>query len=198
MKRHPAWTDRFAQRIADVDRRAFTARVRLVFPLRVGVALLILGAIAGLALLAAAFALTGAAAGIAVLLGAGALIGATHDLAHLIVGTAVGIRFSHWYSDLPARPQPGVKIDYASYLRTPPRKRAWMHASGAIVSKLVPFLAVLVAMAAGTPWWTSVLLVAIGVTQIVTDLLLSVRYGDWKKFRRELRIAASVEGATIP
>ena len=64
-----------------------------------------------------------------------------------------------------------------------------MHASGAIVTKVVPFLIVPVALAARTPWWTTALLIAIGAVQIVTDLLFSLRYGDWKKFRREMRLA---------
>jgi hypothetical protein len=163
--------------------------VPLALPIQVGVGLLLAGTIAGVALLALAFALPADLAGIAVLLGAGALLGATHDLAHLLTGHAAGIRFTHWYSDLPRRPQPGVKIDYASYLRTPATARAWMHASGAIVTKLIPFLVVPVALAAGTPWWTTALLVTVGVVQLLTDLLFSVRASDWKRFRRESRAA---------
>ncbi|MDP9264663.1 MAG: hypothetical protein M3O91_00890 [Chloroflexota bacterium] len=194
VKRHPEWTDRFAERIAQIDRRAFLARVRLVLPLPLGVALLLLGSAVGVVLLGAAFALEPMTAGIAALLGTGALIGATHDLAHLVVGRAVGIRFTHWYVDLPKRPQPGVKLDYASYLRTSARSRAWMHVSGAVVTKLVPFAGALVALAARVPWWAAASLVAIGVAQLVTDALFSVRAGDWKKFRRELRIARATSG----
>lgn len=95
VKRHPAWTSRFARRIAEIDRRAFLARTRPVFPLRLGVALLALGTVGGIGLLVAAFLLEPAAAGIAVLVGTGALIGTTHDLAHLLVGQLVGIRFTH-------------------------------------------------------------------------------------------------------
>lgn len=189
VKRRPDWTDRFATRIADVDRRAFLARVPLVLPLPVGIALLTLGTAVGVALLAVAFRLEPTLAGVAVLLGTGALIGATHDLTHLVLGRVVGIRFTHWYSELPKRPQPGVKIDYASYLRAPARSRAVMHASGAIVTKLVPFLGALLAFAAGAPWWTAAILVVIGIATLATDVLFSVRSGDWKKFRREMRIA---------
>ncbi len=187
VKRDPRLRERYAARIAEIDRRAFLARTRFAFPIAFGAAALISGTIVGLALLVLAFSLSPDLAGLAVLLGAGALTGATHDLAHLVVGRAVGIRFTHCYSDLPKRPQPGVKIDYASYLRTPAAARAWMHASGAIVTKLVPFLIVPVALAAGAPWWTTTLLLVIGVAQLVTDILFSVRFGDWKKVRREMR-----------
>lgn len=189
VKRDPALVERYASRIGTIDRRAFLARVPLALPIQIGVALLLTGTIAGVALLALAFALPADPAGVAVLLGAGALLGTTHDLAHLVTGSASGIRFTHWYTDLPRRPQPGVKIDYASYLRAPATARAWMHASGAIVTKLIPFLVVPLALAAGTPWWTTALLVAVGVVQLLTDLLLSVRSSDWKRFLRERRVA---------
>lgn len=189
VKRDPGLVEPYASRIATIDRRAFLARVRPVFPLWFGVAVLLGGTIAGLVLLAAAFALPPGASGVATLLGAGALLGTTHDLAHLVAGRVAGIRFTHWFMDVPRRPQPGVKIDYASYLRAPASARAWMHASGAIVSKLVPFLIVPVAVAAPAPWWTSAILIAIGVVSVVTDALFSVRASDWKKFRREMRFA---------
>src|SRR5439155_23826878 len=48
-----------------------------------------------------------------------------------VAGVAAGIRFIGWFLDGPTRLQPGLKIDYASYLRTPARRRAWMHAAGA-------------------------------------------------------------------
>lgn len=189
LKRAPELRARFASRVAEADRRAFLSRVRIAVPLPVGVALLLLGTAAGIALLAAAFALDGAAAGVAVLLGAGALEGTTHDLAHLAVGRVVGIRFTHWYTDPPARPQPGVKIDYASYLRASANGRAWMHASGAIATKIVPFVCLPLALASSAPWWTAAVLAALGVVQIATDVLFSVRSGDWKKFQRERRFA---------
>lgn len=190
VKREPTWIERFAERAGAIDRRAFLARVPIAIPIAAGVALLTFGAAVGIAFLVAAFLIDSEViAGVAVLLGTGALIGTTHDLAHVVSGAAVGIRFTHLYSDLPKRPQPGVKLDYASYLSATPRGRAWMHASGAIVTKLLPFVMVPVAIAAGTPWWTSVALVAIGAVQLITDALFSVRAGDWKKFQREMRFA---------
>ena len=85
--------------------------------------------------------------------------------------------------------QPGFKIDYASYLRASPRHRAWMHAAGAIATKLTPFLIIPYALAIDTDTWAVLLLAALGVIQIVTDLLFSVKASDWKKFRREMRLA---------
>ena len=117
--------------------------------------------------------------------GTGTLLGSTHALTHWIVGRAMGMRFTHWYIASITKPQPGLKVDYATYLRTPARKRAWMHASGALVTKAIPF--VLLVPARRLPRWVSRLLVAAGVFQVVTDVVWSTKASDWKKFLREMR-----------
>lgn len=187
VKRRRDLVDRYADRIAHIDAESFRRQVRLRFPAALGIALDVVGIVAGLALLGAAFMLPALWRDLALLAGMGAVLAATHTLAHWITGSAMGIRFTHWFSVPPLRPQPGFKTDYASYLRTPARSRAWMHASGAIVSKLVPFLVLPVAFAAGAETWTVLALVAIGVGQLFTDALFSTRASDWKRFRREMR-----------
>jgi hypothetical protein len=179
--------DRYAARIAAIDREAFRRRVRLVFPVSLGVVLLDVGLFGGLLLLAVAMGVDHPWRELLVLVATGALALTTHGLAHLAVGTFVGIEFTDWFVDLPK--PPGFKIDYASYLRASPRHRAWMHAAGAIVTKLVPFLAMAYALAIETDLWAIAVLLAVGILQIVTDLVFSVRASDWKKFRREMRLA---------
>ena len=44
------------------------------------------------------------------------------------------------------------------------------------------------AVAIGTETWAVLVLLALGVIQIVTDVLFSVKASDWKKFRREMRL----------
>ena len=68
-----------------------------------------------------------------------------------------------------------------------PRPRSSAGSSGAIVTKLVPFAAYPFALQAGLEPWAIWLILAIGVIQIVTDVVWSVRASDWKKFRREMR-----------
>jgi hypothetical protein len=161
----------------------------LVFPAPLGVALETVGTLVGIGIVVAAPSLPVPWREIAYIVGAGALIGATHGLAHWVVGSAVGIRFTHWYSRPPKSPQPGFKTDYASYLRAPARSRAWMHASGAIVSKVIPFVVAAVAAGGGAQSWAVAVLLALGIVQLGTDALLSTRASDWKKFRREMRFA---------
>jgi len=189
VKRHPELVNRYATRIATVDRAVFRRRVRLAFPVSLGVIALDIGLFGGLLLLGAAIGVDHPWREILVLVAAGALDATTHGLAHLAVGTFVGIDFTDWFVDLPKRPQPGFKIDYASYLRASPRQRAWMHAAGAIATKLTPFLVIPYAVAIGTETWAVLLLLVLGVLQVVSDVLFSVRASDWKKFRREMRLA---------
>ena len=73
-----------------------------------------------------------------------------------------------------------------------------MHASGALASKLAPFLALAWWPASGAPWWAAAALAALGVLQIVTDLTLSTKSSDWKKFRREKAIARQRRAALQP
>lgn len=189
VKRQPALVDRYASRVAAIDRQAFRRRVRLAFPVMFGVIALDVALFGGLLLLAIAIGVAHPWREMLVLFGAGALDIATHGLAHLAVGTFGGIGFTDWFVDLPKRPQPGFKIDYASYLRASPRQRAWMHAAGAIATKLTPFLVLAYALAIDTDLWAVLVLLALGIVQILSDVLYSVRASDWKKFRREMRLA---------
>lgn len=193
VKRRPDLVERYAARIAEIDRTAFLRAVPIALPAGVGVVLLLAGCAAGVALIVLAAALEGDLAGLALLAAVGALIGATHSLAHLVAGALAGIRFTHWFSQPPRRPQPGLKTDYASYLRASPRARAWMHASGAIVSKVIPFAALPLVGAVGAPGWTAAALIAIGLVSLATDALFSVRSSDWKRFRREIRLAGRAD-----
>jgi hypothetical protein len=179
--------ERYAARIAAIDRETFRRRVRLVFPVTLGVIVLDVALFGGLLLLAIATPVPHPWRELLVLAATGALDVAVHGLAHLAVGTFAGIGFTEWFFSLPK--PPGFKIDYASYLRTPPQQRAWMHAAGAIASKLTPFLVIPYAVTIGTDTWAVVALLAFGIVQILTDAVYSVRASDWKKFRREMRLA---------
>lgn len=189
VKRRRDLADRYAARIADVDRQAFRRRVRLVFPVRIGIVLVIGGLAIDLLFLAVARGAAHPWREILVLVGAAGLDVATHGPAHLVVGAVAGIRFTDWFIDVAKMRPPGFKIDYASYLRATPRARAWMHAAGAITTKLTPFLVVLYALAIDTESWAIGLIVAVGVAQVISDVVYSTKKSDWKKFRREMRLA---------
>ena len=186
-KRDRALASRYGARIAAIDRAAFLSRVRLRTDAAVGAVVLALASAVGVLLLGVAAPFDHPWRELVLLAGAGALDGTTHGHAHFIVGALVGIRFSDWFI-APPKP-PGFKVDYDAYLRARPASRAWMHAAGAIVTKLVPFLIVPYAIAIGCETWAAVILVALGVIQLVTDVLFSLRSSDWMKFRREMAFA---------
>lgn len=181
--------DSYADRIATIDRRAHANWALITVPLWLGTTVMIVGLLAGIALVGWAYYLDGFAAIVVFGIGVVAILGTTHGLAHLVVGWSVGMRFTSWFIGKISMPQPGVKIDYSTYLRTAPRKRAWMHASGAIVTKLIPFLLIPAAIAADLPTWVNWVLLAAGVGQIITDVTWSTRSSDWKKFQREMEFA---------
>ena len=186
VKKHPELVERYADRIEEIDEAAFRNWALLMIPLWLGTSLAVIAALVGVALVGWAYALDGLGAIVAFFAGLGVLLGATHGLAHLFVGWSMGMKFTCWFVGSISQPQPGVKIDYSTYLRTSPRKRAWMHASGAIVTKTIPFILIGAAIAADLPTWAIWLLPILGLGMIVTDLAWSTKRSDWKKFQREM------------
>ena len=182
--------DRYAERIAAVDRTAFENGVKLRVPAAAGTAILAGASAAGVAALVLAEGIDNRFVRSVVFLGAlGALEVGTHSLAHWAVGRAMGMRFTYYVLGGPPPPRPGAKLDYATYLRVPPTQRAIMHASGAVVTKILPFALIPAARSLDLPDWVIYLLVLIGIGQVVTDVLLSTKSSDWKKVKRELKAA---------
>lgn len=178
--------DRLVDDVAEIDQKAFDNWAFLKVPLAWGTGLMVFGTLVGLFLVALSYQVESFWGGVWLLFGTGVLLVTTHGLAHLVVGAAVGIKFTSWFIGKITQPQPGVKTDYSTYLRTPARSRAWMHASGAIVTKLLPFLMVGAALAAGLPGWVTVVLLALGIGTVAADILWSTKASDWKKFQREM------------
>jgi len=185
VKRDPELVERFADRIGAVDQAVFAAWAPITIPMWAGTTLAIVGALIGVGLLGLSY-VKEPWDGVFFLAGTGVLLASTHGLGHLVVGRIVGIRFTVWFAGY-RRPQPGVKIDYATYLRTPPRSRAWMHASGAIVTKAIPILLIPLAIWFAMPAWALVVLVVLALVQIVTDISWSTKSSDWAKYRREMK-----------
>ena len=181
--------DRYADRIASIDQAAFRSWALVVVPIGIGTVLMAVATFVGFLLIGFAYDQSGVTAVIVFYVGFGTILTTTHGLAHLVVGWVLGIRFTSWFIGTIGRPQPGVKVDYVSYLKTPPLRRAWMHASGAIVTKIVPFALIGAAIAADLPVWAVLLLPAIGVISVATDVVWSTKKSDWKKFQREMGFA---------
>lgn len=217
VKLEPRLAEHWADVVGRIDQKAFERSVRPRLPVWIGNTILLAGTTLLIWLLLFAIDLAPDArtraqhlywwnedadplvAGLLAVAAAGGLSVNLHDLAHWVVGRMVGIKFTAYFLKKPLL-TPGLKIDYASYLRSSPGARAWMHASGAIVSKIAPFAvfaAVYLPHRAADydlfPSWSLWAILAIGVIQIVTDILFSTKKSDWKRFKRERRIARSME-----
>jgi hypothetical protein len=194
-----ALVDEHADQIGRIDTSAFRAGVRLRAPVWLGNTLLVTATIVGALAVGAAFTWQTALWKGLALVAAGAIWSVSlHSPTHWLVGYMVGIRWTDYFLGGPPPPRPGLKSDYGTYLRADPDSRAWMHASGALATKLAPFLALACWPASGAPWWAAALLAALGVLQIVTDVALSTKSSDWKKFRREKAIARQRRAALQP
>jgi hypothetical protein len=182
--------DRYADQIGRIDGAAFRTGVRFRIPVWAGNAILLTGVAVGLAVAIVARSATSSTFAGLLLIAAGVVWSVSlHSPTHWFVGYLASIRFTDYFMAGPGPPHPGLKSDYATYLRADPGTRAWMHASGALASKLAPFLALAFWPGSGAPSWSAVTLIAIGLLQIGTDIAFSVKSGDWKKYRRERAIA---------
>jgi hypothetical protein len=201
VKLEPALARHWAEDVGRIDRLAFESRVRPRFPVWFGNAVLLVGVgvsitLAWLGLEIAGDDPSSSLAGLLVLAAGVGLSGAVHDLGHWLVGRLAGMRFVAYFLDGPLRVQPGLKVDYATYLRVTAERRAAMHAAGAVASKLAPFAlfawVYVVHRRAGSellPEWSLWGLLGFGVLQIVTDAVWSTKRSDWKRVRRERAIA---------
>jgi hypothetical protein len=208
LKRDPRLSERLAPEVGRIDRKAFERRVRPRFPVWVGNAVLLAGTAVLVAAVPVAVAVArrsaspdSPVAGILAVVAAGGLSVTLHDPAHWAAGRLAGIRFVAYFLDGPFRIQPGLKTDYATYLRASPGARAAMHAAGALASKAAPF-AVFAAVyvphrAAGFtlfPSWSLWTILGIGAVQVVTDIAWSTKRSDWRKVRRERAVARAMQG----
>jgi hypothetical protein len=194
VKADPMLCAHWAETIGRIDRAAFERRVHPRFPVWLGNALLTVGVLVGAGAIAYAIGCDNpTVSGVLLVASGGVLTVSVHDLAHWVWGRAVGMRFLCYFLDGPMRIQPGLKTDYATYLRTPPRSRAAMHASGAIASKLAPVVPLALWPLAHAPAWSLAALAALTAVQLLTDVTFSVKRSDWKKVRRELAVARSQE-----
>jgi hypothetical protein len=203
IKVEPALSHHWAEAVGRIDRKAFQADARFRFPLWFGNTVLALGAIVSAGLVPVALAIARRSStpepllsGLLVVAAAAGLGAAIHDLSHYVVGRMAGIGFHFYFIGGPLKVTPGLKIDYESYLKASPGSRATMHAAGALASKVAPFAVFAVAYvphaASGydlLPAWSLWGVLAVGVLQIVTDILWSRKFSDWKKVGRELRVA---------
>ncbi len=105
-----------------------------------------------------------------------------HPLSHYATGNLFGIRFTHYYLNGPARIEPTLRIDYASYLKASGKKRALMHASGVIGTVAAPLIVAVIAVSEGAAAGNLLILFLL---LVVFELLTSTKTGDLMRAKRE-------------
>jgi hypothetical protein len=190
VKRDRGLVLKYADQIGRIDTAAFRNAVRLRVPVWLGNAVLVGGGLVGLAALIVASVLDDPTIVGILVVGTGLVWTVSfHSPVHWLVGWLAGIRFMDYFLATGFPPWPGLKTDYATYLRAEPSMRAWMHASGALGTKLAPFLALAFSPWDLVPMWAVITLVAVGIVSIGTDLVFSVKSSDWKRYLRERRVS---------
>ncbi len=187
VKDSTALAGEFSSRIARIDAKAHDDWALLTIPLWVGSILAATGTGTLVWLVGQAYQWAEPWNTVAMVVGGFGLMTAVHSPAHLLVGRALGMRYSKWFIGSFQRPQPGVKIEYSSYLTTPPQYRAVMHAAGAVASKLALWLTFWAGFVAEIQLWGLVILGLGAVVTTITDFTIGFKSGDWKKARREWR-----------
>ena len=120
-----------ADQIGRIDTKAFRSGVRLRVPVWTGNTLLLLGIVVGALGVGAAFVWQDPMWKGLALIAAGVVWSVSvHSPTHWLVGTMVGIGWTDYFLGGAPPPRPGLKSDYATYLRADAGSRAWMHASG--------------------------------------------------------------------
>ena len=196
VKTDQALATHWAEQAGRIDRRAFERGVRFRLPVWFGNLVLALAIAAGaVAVAIAATTDSPELAGWALVFAALDWSASFHTPAHWVVGRAMGMRFLAYYVHDLIPPVPGLKIDYETYLLTSPGARAWMHASGAIASKIGPFVALAFWPATDAPAWAAWVILGYSVFIVATDVFISTRKSDWKRFRREMRVARTQAAA---
>lgn len=111
------------------------------------------------------------------------LMAALHPLSHYVTGALFGIRFTHYYLNGPAKFEPTLRIDYFSYLKVSPGKRALMHVSGVIGTTAAPLIVALAALNRDAS--IALNLFILFLLLIVFELLTSTKKGDLMRTKRE-------------
>lgn len=209
IKVDPALSAHWAEIAGRIDRKAFESRTRFRLPVWFGTIVFVLEGLVCAALVPVALAIARRSAtpepflsGVLLVAAAEGLAVSVHELAHYVVGRMSRIGFHAYFIGGPLKITPGLKIDYETYLKATPGSRATMHAAGALASKVAPFVVFVAAYVpharAGydlLPAWSLWAVLGLGVLQIVTDIVWSRKYSDWKKVGRELRVAQAQRNA---
>lgn len=121
------------------------------------------------------------------LIGVALILVVTHPLAHILAGRFYGIKTIKAYLGGITKLQPTVVADYLTYLSSTSLQRRNYHIAGAIVTVLTSFIILLVTLFFISNFIIRILSSIIFIAILLTDIIYSPKYSDWKRARRELK-----------
>lgn len=189
IKKDPELSQKFADQVGRIDRKVFEKKVWFKVNIWFGHATEIMGTILGAALIWMSFAHASELVRSMSLVAASVILSAAvHPLAHYAVGRLYGINFLYYFPDGPAKIEPTLKIDYASYLRAHPKHRAVMHLAGPTATVFAALVCLIVGLTAEIAQWAKILLLLYFLFMLATDVFLSPKAGDIKRVKREISL----------
>jgi hypothetical protein len=189
VKKNPELVDRFATQMGRIDAQAYEKKAWVRIGVNAGNALEAGGALIGFGLLIIGIKHQNEFfRGVAIVMAAFILSATLHPLAHYVAGRLAGIKFLFYFPNGPIKIEPSLKIDYATYLKAPSKHRAMMHLAGPIATIISTFACLIAGLTADLPAWAIYTLGFYFLLVFLTDLLLSPKAGDVKRFLREWRM----------
>lgn len=176
---------KLAEWVGRIDKKIFEKKTRVRVGVTTGNFFEIAGAAFGFYLIFLGRRAAAEVAGAYVLVAAFILSATLHPLAHYFVGRKAGINFLFYFPDGPAKIEPTIKIDYASYLRAEPLARAVMHAAGPVATTFAALLCLAVGFYINVAYWAKLALVFYLLLILGTEMFMSTRSGDLKRVIRE-------------
>ncbi len=172
--------------IGRIERKAFENTIRFRVSLLTGHLVMVALTILGISAIAVSLTEADKAIRSYSIIAASLILSASlHPLTHYVVGRRFGINFLYYFPDGPARIEPSLKVDYTTYLKATPKGRAIMHISGPIATVSAALLCLLIGIFLDIYGWAKWVLAFYFAVLFLSDLFLSKKYGDIKRFKRE-------------
>ncbi|MFQ5976284.1 MAG: hypothetical protein ACE5J5_08225 [Candidatus Hydrothermarchaeales archaeon] len=171
VKKDTSLIEKHGDQIGRIDQKVFREKALLPVDTKIGHLLETIGTFFGFAFIIYAYQNPGTIMGITFVIACLILMTTLHPLSHYVVGRNCGIKFTFYFLDGPAMIEPTLKTDYTSYLKTSPKSRAIMHATGPIVATLIPLAIGLLAYVWGAPNWSYLILILIFLANIPFEIM---------------------------
>jgi len=173
-------------RIVRVRDTLFNKLYPPLFSLRQGLALTVIAALVGAALVWYALQFDQL---LFFLMGSAFLMVGTHPWGHWVAGKFVRVGYEYFYLNGPAKVEPCLKIHFRPYLKASFDSRVIVHASGAFATVLTALTLLLAAITTESVWIFGTA-AAIFIVVIITEIIswIGIAAGDLKRARKEKRL----------